>query len=195
MAARSSGRPAAGVYLCIFGSAGASTAAPTMGLGVGGAGAPAPNPMTGLPAAFSALAFASTARVADSEMADTRADILVVGMLPWGHLRDHDHQLVSPWASFVEPPPIGGPRRRHKNHKKWWFVPRACAARQRGAPPGRDIGANLRGAHRGDRGCPPGRYRPSSGPIRWRFLPSGPNLRVWFDVGGAFGIHSGGCNP
>jgi hypothetical protein len=36
--------------------------------------------MTGRPAAFSALAFASTARVADSEMADTRADILVVGM-------------------------------------------------------------------------------------------------------------------
>src|SRR5690348_11807728 len=38
--------------------------------------------MTGRPAAFSALAFASTARVADSEMADTRADILVVGMHP-----------------------------------------------------------------------------------------------------------------
>src|ERR1700761_7238472 len=95
MAARSSGRPAAGVYLCIFGSAGASTAAPTMGLGVGGAGAPAPNPMTGRPAAFSALAFASTARVADSEMADTRADILVVGMYPWWHLRAADHQLVT----------------------------------------------------------------------------------------------------
>src|ERR1700721_2417568 len=38
--------------------------------------------MTGGPAAFSALAFASTARVADSDMADTRADILVVGMPP-----------------------------------------------------------------------------------------------------------------
>src|SRR6201996_1485000 len=94
MAARSSGRPAAGVYLCIFGSAGASTAAPTMGLGVGGAGAPAPNPMTGRPAAFSALALLSTARVADSEMADTRADILVVGMSPWCHLRSGPHQRV-----------------------------------------------------------------------------------------------------
>jgi hypothetical protein len=36
--------------------------------------------MTGRPAAFRALAFASTARVADSEMAATRAEILVVGM-------------------------------------------------------------------------------------------------------------------
>src|ERR1700761_8192973 len=43
--------------------------------------------MTGRPAAFSALAFASTARVADSEMADTRADILEVGMPLWWHLR------------------------------------------------------------------------------------------------------------
>jgi hypothetical protein len=33
--------------------------------------------MTGLPAAFSALALASTASVADSEMADTRAETLV----------------------------------------------------------------------------------------------------------------------
>jgi len=51
--------------------------------------------MTGRPAAFSALAFASTARVADSEMADTRADILVVGMQPWCHPRRDDQQLVS----------------------------------------------------------------------------------------------------
>src|ERR1700678_2493604 len=55
--------------------------------------------MTGRPAAFSALAFASTARVADSEMADTRADILVVGMPPWCHLGPGAHQLVSLWAS------------------------------------------------------------------------------------------------
>jgi hypothetical protein len=33
--------------------------------------------MTGLPAAFSALALASTASVADSEMADTRAETLL----------------------------------------------------------------------------------------------------------------------
>src|SRR5262249_37673326 len=57
--------------------------------------------MTGRPAALSALAFASTASVADSEMADTRADILVVGMLTWCHLRLSDHQLVSPGAELV----------------------------------------------------------------------------------------------
>src|SRR5215469_14695706 len=51
--------------------------------------------MTGRPAAFSALAFASTARVADSEMADTRADILVVGMHTWCHHRLDARQLVS----------------------------------------------------------------------------------------------------
>src|ERR1700728_4342218 len=51
--------------------------------------------MTGRPAALSALAFASTASVADSEMADTRADTLVVGMLPWCHLPNHRYQPVS----------------------------------------------------------------------------------------------------
>src|ERR1700743_814322 len=96
MAALSSGSPPAGVYLCIFGSAAARTAASTMYPGVGKSGSPAPNPMTGRPAAFSALAFASTARVADSDIADTRADILVVGMPPWCQLPRTDHQLVSP---------------------------------------------------------------------------------------------------
>src|SRR5580700_674503 len=61
--------------------------------------------MTGRPAAFSALAFASTARVADSEMADTRADILVVGMPPWWHHLHIDHQLVSLLAGLVR---LGG---------------------------------------------------------------------------------------
>src|SRR5438270_438817 len=45
--------------------------------GVGKSGSPAPNPMTGRPAALSALALASTASVADSEIADTRAETLV----------------------------------------------------------------------------------------------------------------------
>ena len=86
MACFSSGRPPAGVYLWILGSAAARCAASTMYSGVGKSGSPAPNPMTGRPAAFSALAFASTARVADSEMAEMRAEMLVVGMLPWWHL-------------------------------------------------------------------------------------------------------------
>src|SRR6266851_272468 len=42
--------------------------------GVGKSGSPAPNPITGRPAARIALALASTASVADSEMAATRAD-------------------------------------------------------------------------------------------------------------------------
>ena len=37
--------------------------------GVGKSGSPAPKPMTGSPAAFSALALASTASVADAAMA------------------------------------------------------------------------------------------------------------------------------
>src|SRR6202167_5098836 len=45
--------------------------------GVGKSGSPAPKPMTGLPAAFSALALASTASVADSEIAETRAETLL----------------------------------------------------------------------------------------------------------------------
>src|SRR5215813_15259814 len=46
--------------------------------GVGKSGSPAPKPITGRPAAFSALAFASTARVADSAIAPIRADTLEV---------------------------------------------------------------------------------------------------------------------
>src|SRR5512133_1890173 len=45
-----------------------------MGVGVGKSGSPAPKPITGRPAALSALAFASTARVADSAMAPMRSD-------------------------------------------------------------------------------------------------------------------------
>src|SRR5215469_9033756 len=51
--------------------------------------------MTGRPAAFSALAFASTARVADSEIADTRVDILVIGMRLSCHLHADDLQPVA----------------------------------------------------------------------------------------------------
>src|SRR6185437_7185009 len=61
--------------------------------------------MTGRPAALSAFALASTARVADSEMADTRADILVVGMHPWCHLSRGAHQPVSPQAELPATPP------------------------------------------------------------------------------------------
>ena len=55
-------------------------AAATMWSGVAKSGSPAPNPMTGSPAALSALALASTARVADSAMAATRWEIRDVGI-------------------------------------------------------------------------------------------------------------------
>jgi hypothetical protein len=75
IASFSSGRPPAGVYLWFFGSRHASTAASTMWAGVGKSGSPAPKPMTGSPAAFMALALASTARVAEGAMAATAAEI------------------------------------------------------------------------------------------------------------------------
>ena len=63
------------MYLWFLGSRAASTAASTMWAGVGKSGSPAPKPITGSPAALSALALASTASVADSAMAaDALAD-------------------------------------------------------------------------------------------------------------------------
>src|SRR5215510_8991259 len=52
----------------------ACTAASTIAAGVGKSGSPAPKPTTSSPAARSALYFASTAKVADSAMDDTRTD-------------------------------------------------------------------------------------------------------------------------
>src|SRR5690348_919165 len=77
--------------------------------------------MTGRPAALSALAFASTASVADSEMADTRADILVVGMTPWCHLGLSDHQSVSPAAEF-------GSTWWCVRHTLWWLHPEGSSS-------------------------------------------------------------------
>src|SRR5215213_3211598 len=75
MAWRKAGSPAPGEYLCIRGSRQASTAASTMAGGVGKSGSPAPKPITFSPAAFRALALASTARVADSWIAAMRAEM------------------------------------------------------------------------------------------------------------------------
>ena len=51
--------------------------------GVGKSGSPAPKPMTSSPAAFSALALASTASVADSVIAAMRAEMR--STRPWWH--------------------------------------------------------------------------------------------------------------
>src|SRR6476661_768514 len=48
--------------------------------GVGKSGSPAPKPITGRPAAFSALALASTARVADSAIAEMRWETRAEGI-------------------------------------------------------------------------------------------------------------------
>jgi hypothetical protein len=75
IASLSSGRPPAGEYLWFFGSRQAAAAASTTWAGVGKSGSPAPKPITDSPAALSAFARASTARVADSVMAPTRAEM------------------------------------------------------------------------------------------------------------------------
>src|SRR3954449_6526495 len=82
MASRNSGRPAAGVYLWFFTSRHARAAASTMLAGVGKSGSPAPKPITFSRVAFSALALASTASVADSAMAARRADVRFTGGTP-----------------------------------------------------------------------------------------------------------------
>ena len=83
------------MYLWFLGSRQASTAASTMWAGVGKSGSPAPKPMTGSPAALSALALASTASVADSAMAATRRETrarcggghgVLLGSWPWWHV-------------------------------------------------------------------------------------------------------------
>src|SRR5664280_322621 len=81
---RSAGRPDVGVYLWEAGSRQASTAASTMCSGVGKSGSPAPKPITLSPWAFSALALASTARVADGETAAMRAEIRARVIWPGG---------------------------------------------------------------------------------------------------------------
>jgi hypothetical protein len=79
IASFNSGRPPAGVYRCHFGNRAAAIAASTMYPGVGKSGSPAPKPITGRPAAFRALALASTAKVADSVMAAMRRETRAVG--------------------------------------------------------------------------------------------------------------------
>src|SRR6056297_603344 len=75
MACFRSGRPPAGEYLWFFGSRQAAAAASTMWAGVGKSGSPAPKPITFSPAACNALALASTARVAEGAIAESRSEV------------------------------------------------------------------------------------------------------------------------
>src|SRR3954467_11555499 len=67
--------------------------------GVGKSGSPAPNPMTGSPAALRALAFASTASVADSAIAAIRFEILGTG-------RHSDTVTSAPTPEITIPPDL-----------------------------------------------------------------------------------------
>src|SRR3954462_12336439 len=89
IASLSAGSPPAGVYRWFAGSLQAATAASTMYAGVGKSGSPAPKPITGRPAALSALALASTASVADSAMPPMRAEMR-------GLAEERDASLMAP---------------------------------------------------------------------------------------------------
>src|SRR6516162_656810 len=80
--------------------------------GVGKSGSPAPKPITGLPAALSALALASTASVADSVMALTRSEMRrwAAVMKPSCHYRGADRpswpltgSTAAPQATTLQP--------------------------------------------------------------------------------------------
>ena len=60
--------------------------------------------MTGRPAALSAFALASTASVADSAMAETRAEMRgwAEVMPPWSHLTDSDRTAITWRPSWDE---------------------------------------------------------------------------------------------
>ena len=99
------------------------------GRGSAKSGSPAPKPMTGSPAAFSALALASTARVADSVIAPSLRETR--GMGPSSH---------GPGAGPVSFPGLrrGRPPRRSRTRRGWpdggrWRTPRRWARRGRGA--------------------------------------------------------------
>src|SRR3954468_21419155 len=68
-------------------------AAATMWAGVGKSGSPAPKPITSSPAAFNALALASTARVADSSIAPIRADTRFVVSVMGAIVARDDYQF------------------------------------------------------------------------------------------------------
>src|SRR5215475_10051773 len=80
----------------------ATTAASTMCGGVGKSGSPAPKPITSSPAAWSALYFASTARVADSLIDPTRRETRL--MRPWWHAVTAAPRRLDEDARFV---PVG----------------------------------------------------------------------------------------
>src|SRR5699024_6371578 len=79
-------------------------------------GSPAPKPITGRPSAFMALALASTARVADSEMALMRAETRGRSVMgPWCHVWFHDLPRRKALRSRAE-----------VLHRCRWFAQKLC---------------------------------------------------------------------
>src|SRR5262249_52343321 len=74
--------------------------------GVGKSGSPAPKPMTSTPPAFSALALASTASVADSAIAAIRAEMRagVVSTSPWWHATPRGNRTCAAPRPSLNPP-------------------------------------------------------------------------------------------
>src|SRR4051794_4876245 len=108
--------------------------------GVGKSGSPAPNPITGRPAAFSALALASTASVADSAIPPIRAEIrgFAAGAPAGTGNAEGTASLIGLWSHPGEPGGIVDPKGdngagstspvppRRLNH--WWLLTLACHA-------------------------------------------------------------------
>ena len=92
------GKAGRGGVLVVRGSRQASTAAATMASGVGKSGSPAPKPMTLSPWALSALALASTARVAEGDTAAARAEIRRSVMVAGGRPRRARFLGAQPWC-------------------------------------------------------------------------------------------------
>src|SRR5690349_10321568 len=129
-------------------------AAWTMTSGVGKSGSPAPKPITGRPAALRALALASTARVADSEIAPTRAETRrsVGGVAA---LMDPSFQTGNPRGTGVS--------RTEQHRANPWTPVRidaAATARRDDLPPG---------------WCFPGAFRSTPGPGTRTLSPRWPS--------------------
>ena len=115
--------------------------------GVGKSGSPAPKPMTSSPAAFSALALASTASVADSAMAPIRSG-------------DPVHACQAGTVTCVRPPADNDPRRPParptdasaaarprcppRRSPPWPPAGARCSARRTARPPVKDLVGRVR---------------------------------------------------
>ena len=111
-----------------------------IGSGVGKSGSPAPKPMTFSPAAFSALALASTASVADSLMAAMRAEMRPTAPSSRGGTPDRARRQFRPETGRIRrktsPLPVGRPPSLASDHARRLagLAPGAPGSRARCSP-------------------------------------------------------------